>query len=143
MLGQVFQGRTLEADAALAAEQAQDRQAQGRLARAALANDAQGLALGQIEVDAVDRLDVIDGAPQQALLDREPDAQVLDLQHRCARRVAGRAAAGLGSEKHLRVGVFGVAEQFFAIGLFDDLALLHHADPVGDALDQVEVVADQ
>lgn len=39
--------------------------------------------------------------------------------------------------------MLGVAEQCITVGLLDDLALLHHADPVGNALDQVEVVADQ
>ncbi|MCY1431059.1 hypothetical protein D9M71_470200 [compost metagenome] len=143
MLIQVFKRGALEANGTLAAEQTQDRQAEGGFARAAFANDSQGLPLRQAEVDAVHRLDVIDGAPQQAFFDREPDAQVFDLQHRLACRVAGRTAAGLGAEQHLRVRVLRAVEQSLAVGLFDDAAALHHAHPVSNALDQVEVMTDE
>ncbi|MNH41816.1 hypothetical protein D3C79_1033850 [compost metagenome] len=64
LLIQTFKGGALKANGALAAQQPQDCQAQGGFARAAFTDDAQGLSLRQAEVDAVDRLDVIDGAPQ-------------------------------------------------------------------------------
>ena len=41
-------------------DQLQDRLAGGRLAAAALADQAQGLALGDVERDAVDRMDLPD-----------------------------------------------------------------------------------
>ncbi len=52
-------------------DQLEDRLAGGRLAAAALADEPQGLALGDVEGDAVDRMDLPDGALQQPLLDRE------------------------------------------------------------------------
>src|SRR5690606_40014766 len=55
LLRQPVQRFAAEADGALAAKQPQDRHAEGGLAGAALADYAQGLALGQAEIDAVDR----------------------------------------------------------------------------------------
>src|SRR5208282_1930421 len=52
-------------------EQFEDRLARGRLAAPALADEAQSLARGDVEGDAVDRVDLPDGALQQALFDRE------------------------------------------------------------------------
>ena len=54
--------------------------AEGRLAAARLAHDAERLALVQVEGDAVQRLDVSHGAPQYAGLDRVVLDQVLGLQ---------------------------------------------------------------
>ncbi len=61
----------LEADLALAPEQAQKGEAERGLARAALADHAERLALADLQIDPVDRLDVADRAAQQAALDRE------------------------------------------------------------------------
>ena len=61
-------------------DQLEDRLAGGRLAAAALADEAQGLALGDVERDAVDRVHLADGAPQQPLPDREVLDQPLDRQ---------------------------------------------------------------
>ena len=67
-------------------DQLQDRLAGGRLAAAALADETQGLALGDVERDAVDRMDLPDRALQQPLLDREMLDQSPD-----------RQSSGLGS----------------------------------------------
>ena len=61
---------SLAVDADLArgrVDQLQDRLARGRLAAAALADQPQRLARGDVEGDAVDRVDLTDGALQQAL----------------------------------------------------------------------------
>ena len=47
-------------------EQLQDAVAGGRLARAGLADEPERLALGDVEADAVDRLDVVDGRARTA-----------------------------------------------------------------------------
>src|SRR5208282_6462279 len=52
-------------------EQFEDRLARGRLAAPALADEAQGLTRADVEGDAVDRVDLPDGALQQPLFDRE------------------------------------------------------------------------
>ena len=49
----------------------EDRFARCRLAAAALADETKGLALGDIEGDAVDRVNLPDRALQQTLADRE------------------------------------------------------------------------
>ena len=54
--------------------------AQSRLAAAGLADDAERLALVELEGDAVDGLDVADRAPQHARLDRVVLDQVLGLR---------------------------------------------------------------
>ena len=70
---------------ALAGDEAQQRQAERGLARAALADEAERLAGAQLERHAVDRLDVADGAAEQAALDRKLDLQVVGgHEHRCA-----------------------------------------------------------
>ncbi len=86
---------------------------------------------------------MVDRAPQQALLDREPDLEVSHLQQRRAYRVVRRQPAGLGIDQHLRVVVLRGAEQPGAFGLLDNLPVLHHAHAVGDASYQVQVMADQ
>src|SRR5205085_10777599 len=59
-------------------DELQNRLAGGRLAAAALADEAQSLALPDVEGNAVDRMDVADGLLQQALLDREMLDQIPD-----------------------------------------------------------------
>ena len=57
-------------------------------------------------LDAVDGLDVIDGAPQEAALDREPDLEVVGLDHDGRGRiVVRRLALGLGGEQVARIGM--------------------------------------
>lgn len=86
---------------------------------------------------------MIDGTPQQALLDREPDAQILDLQQRCRLLDLHRPTAGLGREQFLGVRMLGRTEQFFTQRLFDDTTALHDTYAMGDPPNQVEIVADQ
>src|SRR5207253_7008889 len=63
-------------------DQLQDRLAGGRFAATALADQPQGLALGDVEGDAVDRVDLADGLLQHPLLDREMLDQVAHRQQR-------------------------------------------------------------
>ena len=45
------------------------------------ADDAERLALAHLDAHAVDRLDVADDLAQHAALDREPDLEVVGLDH--------------------------------------------------------------
>ena len=78
------QGRdvpTVEQDAAACdVVEAQDRPAGRGLAAAGFADQSQGLAPADVEADAVDRLDDSDLAADDALVDGEMHAQVLDAQ---------------------------------------------------------------
>ena len=89
-----------------------------------LADDAQRLARAQLEREPVDRLDVIDGAPQRALLDRKPDLQVVGLDDDGRAVVGGRRRAlWLGSEQMARVGdACGAVKMSSVRALFHDLA---------------------
>ena len=78
-------------------DQPQDREAERGLAGARFADDAERLALAHLDADAVDRLDVADHLAQHAALDREPDLQVVGLDHDSARRVAAAPVAAFGS----------------------------------------------
>ena len=89
-------------------DQPQDGEAQRGLAGSRLADDAERLALAQLDADAVDRLDVTDDLAQEAALDREPDLQIVGLHD--DRRVGlrrRRIALRLRGEQALRVGMLG------------------------------------
>ncbi len=133
-----------EGDRALGLDQAHDRQRQRGLARSAFAHDAHRLARADGDAGVVDGLHVAHGALEQALLDREPDAQVVgagDGLGVVADRV--RHAGAFGRQQHLRVGMLRVGEDLGRGAGFDDLAVLHHADAVGDAAHDPEVVGDE
>ena len=68
-------------DRPLARNEPQDGKAERRLAGPGFADDAERLAAPKLEGNAVDGFDVVHGAAQDALLDREPDFQVVGLQH--------------------------------------------------------------
>ena len=87
---------------------------------------------------------MVDGAAEEAALDRKPDLDVLAGHHRlgtgiCRRRLALR----LGGQQVLCVGVLGVGEDLPGRPGFDDLALGHHADAVGDLSHDAEVMGDE
>ncbi|MNN75965.1 hypothetical protein D3C81_1923000 [compost metagenome] len=86
---------------------------------------------------------MVDRLAQQAFLDREPYLQVVHFQQRCANWIMCRQTAGLGIDQHLCVMVLRRTEQRRAIGLLDNLPTLHHANTVGNAPYQVQVMADQ
>ena len=54
-----------------------------------------------------------------------------------------RLALRLGGEEMPRIGVLRVGEDLFGRPLLDDLAVGHHADPVGDPPHDAEVVGDE
>ena len=133
-----------KADAALAPDQAQERQAERGLAGAALADHADRLTASHIEVDAVDRLDVADRAAQQAALDREMHLEPLGRDdHGRARRGNGRSAFRLGRQKMLRVGVARPVEHLVDRAGLHDLPVGHHAHPIGHLAHDREVMGDQ
>ena len=86
-----------EDDAALGGDQPHDGERERGLAGARLADDAEGLAGADRDGGVVDRLDVADGAAEQAAADREPDAQVLGLDDRRRRRRGPGRGVPVGS----------------------------------------------
>src|SRR6266446_3535678 len=89
MAAEAVDALALDADLARGrVEQFEDRLARGGLAAAALANQTQGLARGDVEGDAVDRVDLPDRALQQPLPDREVLDQPLYRQQRLGRSQA-------------------------------------------------------
>ena len=109
-----------------------------------LADDADGLALADRDRHVVDRLDVADGALQEAAPDREPDPDRAGVDDdRRARGHRFGPALRLGGEQPLRVGMARALEHLGNRTLLDDLALRHDADPVGDLADDAEVVGDE
>ena len=144
LAGHAVQLEPAEADPALARLQAEQGQAQRRLARAALAHHADRLALAHGETHAVDRLDVGDRAPQQPAADRKPHANVLRLHHDGGVRARGaRHRARLGGEQAPGVGVTGRLEDRAGRARLDDLARAHHAHALGHLADDPEVVGDE
>jgi hypothetical protein len=73
--------------------EAKERHRRDRLARAALADQRHGLAARDVPGDAVDRAD-------HAVLDRELDAQVLDLDQAALRKLDGRCALERAGGRH-------------------------------------------
>ena len=133
-----------EQDRSPAFDQPHDGERERRLARPGFAHDPQRLARAHRERRAVHGLDVTHRAAQQPALDREPDLQVAG-RHDLG-RVGGhgaRAPGRLGRQQLAGVGVLRVAEDVLDRALLDDLAALHHADPVGDAAHDAQVVADE
>ncbi len=109
-----------------------------------LADDADGRAAPHRERDAVDGFDMADRATHEAALDREPDLEVVGGdQHRRVHILLGRRALGLGGEQRLGVGMLRRREHRLDIALLDDAPMLHHADLVGEAPHQTEVVGDE
>ncbi|MCY1421506.1 hypothetical protein D9M71_371640 [compost metagenome] len=142
-LRQAIEGFAFEVDGAPTLDQSKDGQAEGGLAGAAFADDAQGLSLGQAEIDTVHCLDMVHRAPEHPFLDREPDAQIIHLQQNRPRGVVRRTAAGLGAEQFPGVGMLRRLEQVFTQRLFDDATALHDTYPMRNSSHQVEVVGDQ
>ena len=109
-----------------------------------LADHAERLALAHLEAHAVHRLDVADHLAHEAALDREPDLEILGRHHhRRVRPRRRRIGLRLGGEQGARIGVLGRAEDALDRTALDDLALLHHADPVGQLAHDAEVVGDE
>src|SRR5882724_2721479 len=126
--GHAVQLEPAEADPALARLQAEQGQAQRRLARAALAHHADRLALAHGETHPVAALDLADRAPQQPAPNRKPPANVLRLHHdRGVRPRGARNRARLGGEQAPGVGVTGRLEDCAGRARLDDLARAHHA----------------
>jgi hypothetical protein len=120
----------VELDGALALDQPQQRQAERGLAGAALADDADRVALADLERNAVDRLHVIDHAPQQAGLDREPDFEIVAAHHgRRVQRGLHGMALGLGLQEALGVFMLRIVEDLRGRPMLDDQPLRHHVHP--------------
>ena len=87
---------------------------------------------------------MIDGAPDDAFLDREPDLDVACVHD--LRRIGGRgigAAFGFGGQQMLGVLVAGVGEHLFGGALFDDFAVGHHRYRVGHVAADAQIMGDQ
>ena len=133
-------------------DQVQHGPRQGGLAATALAHHAQGLPLAHLEGDAVHGPQLALAA-EQALSDGEPDLHVLGLDDdRGVGRHGGdhRSAAAIGTIQ-ARNGVKQIAgigglrrrEDLPHRAFLHVLAVLHHADAVGQSGDDAHVVGDQ
>ena len=132
------------ADRPLRAHEPQDREAERGLAGAGFADHAERLALPHAEADPVHGLHVPDRAAEHDAPDGEPDLERPRLDHdRRVRGDRGGPAARRGREEHARIGVLRAPEDRRDRPLLDDAAGLHHADPVGDAAHDAEVVGDE
>ena len=133
-----------EHDRPIRGNQPEQRQPQRGLAGAGFADDAERLALADRDADAVHRLDMADGRAQQPALDRKPDLQIVGRHHH---RLVGprrrRIGLRLGRQQRARIGMLRRGEDFLDRPLLDDLARVHHADDVGDAADDAEIVGDE
>ena len=145
LLGRPFaQVLTAEGHLPFRADEPHDRQRRRGLARAAFADDAQGLARADRQAGVVDGLHMAHGPAQQALLDREPDLEVVGAQHfgRIFGHGRGRTG-GLGAEQFARVGVLRIVENLRRRAFLDHQPLLHDENPVGDAPHDAEVMGDE
>ncbi len=134
----------VKADAAFAGGETEEGEAERRLAGAAFADHAERLAALHGQRHAVDRLHIAAHAPQEPAADREPHLELVAFDERRRRRVGRHGGAlGLGGEEVAGVGVSRVGEDLVAGAALDDLALSHHADPVGEAADDAEIVRDE
>ena len=108
------------------------------------ADHTKRFALADLDADAVDRLDVADRLAHDAALDRKPDFQIVGFQHHRAGGIGLQGVrARLGGEQRARIGMLRRLEDFGDSILLDDLAVLHHADAVGDPANDAEVVGDE
>ena len=97
-------------------------------------------------VDAVHRLDVADRAAQQAALDREPCTFTSSRRHHDRRvwRRRRRLALGLGRQQMARIGMLRAGEDLGRPSPCSTISpSAHHADAVGHAADDAEIVGDQ
>ena len=131
--------------AAVRSFQAHHAAPQGRLAGARFADDADGFALDQRERDVLQGAYLAGRLEQPAL-----GAEDLVEPHHLEQRGVGLGAARLGDhvagnrfDQRPGVVVGGVLEHRLGFAEFDDLAVAHHADPVGDFGDDPEVVGDE
>src|SRR5262249_28015591 len=94
------------ADGPLAFDETQECQAERRLAGAAFADDAQGLAAAQAEIDPIDRLHIAADATEEAAADGKPDFERRRRHQLRQRRLDGdRLSLGLSGEKMTGIGV--------------------------------------
>ena len=109
-----------------------------------LADDAERLPGAQLEREAVHGLDVVDRAAQRALLDREPDLEVVGLDDDRSRVIGGgRRALRLGGQQVLGVGMLRRGEDLLGGARLHDLAALHDVDALGHLAHDAEIVGDE
>ncbi len=108
------------------------------------ADDAQRLSAPDLDRHTVDRLDVPHHLAQKAPLDREPHLEVVGADHDVALRAERRRVdLRLGGDEFPRIGVLRRGEDLLDRAVLDDLAVLHHADPVRDFAHDAEIVGDE
>ena len=134
----------VEANGATAPFESQQRESQRRLARATFSDHPDGMPFAHRHRDSVDRLDVVDGSPQNPRLHREPHPHVLRRhQGGCVRRSFHRFAARLRRQQSPGIGMGRLVEDRLDRPRLHDLAVLHHVDPLGHLSHDVEVVGDE
>ena len=112
--------------------------------RSRLADDAERLPGPELEGNAVHGLDVVHGAVKDALLDGEPDLQVVGFKHHRRGFIhQGSLPLGFSLDKPLRVRMFRGRKDFLGWPALHDLAVLHHAGAVRHLSHDAEVVRDE
>ena len=117
---------------------------EGRLARAAFADDADGFAGADAQGYIVDCLDVVDRPSKDAGLDRVPDPEAF-----CGKHFGGvirhfrRRAFGLRSQQAPGVFVLWPAEDPGDRSFLHNLAEAHHGNPVGEIFDNAQIVGNE
>ena len=87
---------------------------------------------------------MVDRPPQQPLLDREPDFDVIALNdQRGGFLRRDFAALWLGCQQTLRIFMLRIGEQRRSLSGLHDFALTHHAYPVGDLAHDAEIMGDE
>jgi len=124
--------------------QPQDGKGERRLPRSRLPDDPQRFSRTHRQGGVVHRLHMAHGAAQQPCMDGKPDAQVLRFGHDGRAFVnRRRQTLRLSRQQLLRIGVLGVGKHLYRRALFDDFAILHHADTVGDAAHDAKIMGDE
>ena len=87
---------------------------------------------------------MVNDLAQKTGLDREPDLHILCFDYyRLGGIGDGRYALWFRGQKMASIGVLRVREDLRCRTGFDDLALGHDADPVGDLADDAEIMGDE
>lgn len=142
--GPVAHVLALEPHLALGFDQPHQGQRQRGLARPAFAHDAQGFTPTHLDISLVHGLHMAHRPLQQPLLDREPDAQPMRLDQRLGafRHRIGHTRRR-GAQQLFRVIMLRIAENLLGGTGLDDLAILHHADPVGNPPHHAQIMGDE
>ena len=125
-------------------DHARQGQAERRLARAGFADDAERLPGADRDVDAVDRLHMVDDLRKKpCLIGNQTLMSLPDMTVGAVRSAAGGLPFGSAAEQMAGVFVLRIGEDLRRRSRLDDLAVRHDADAVGDLAHDAEVMGDE